>query len=116
MIDFRTKGLLICICDHCKRIQEIIKGIDRETFLNDLGIQEMVCFNLLQIGELVKHIDKITIHKYNGVDWINIGGLRDHIVHGYGQIELPRIWTIIQKDVQVLLNYCQSILSQEKTD
>lgn len=116
MIDLKTKGLLICICDHCKRIQEIVRGIKRNTFLNDVGIQEMVCFNLLQIGEIVKHIDKITIQKYNSIDWINIGGLRDRIVHGYGQIELPKIWSIINSDVPVLFNYCQSILEKEKTD
>ena len=100
MIDGKTKGLLLNISDHCK----IRK--DRDTL-------EIVCFNLLQIGELAKHFDKSVLENYNNVDWVNIKGLRDQIVHGYGNIKPNKIWNIVIDDVPTLFNYCNEILNQK---
>lgn len=113
MIDAKTKSLLLIILDHCKRILEKTEQITIEDFYSNNDIQEIVCFNLLQIGELAKRFDKTVLEKYNNVDWINIKGLRDRIVHGYGTIDLETILKISTDDVPVLFNYCNEILNQK---
>ena len=113
MIDGKTKGLLLNISDHCKRTLEKTNGKTEEEFREDRDTQEIVCFNLLQIGELAKHFDKSVLEKYNNVDWVNIKGLRDQIVHGYGNIKPNKIWNIVIEDVPTLFNYCNEILNQK---
>ena len=113
MIDTKTKGLLLNVSDHCKRVIEKTNKKTEEEFRKDVDAIEIVCFNLLQIGELAKHFDKTVLEKYNNVDWVNIKGLRDQIVHGYGNIKLDRIWSISKEDVPVLFNYCNDILNQK---
>ena len=55
MLTLKDKGLLFYIIEHCKRIEEKIKDKSKECFYSDKDIIEIVCFNILQIGELVKN-------------------------------------------------------------
>ena len=52
--------------------------------------------------------------QYEEVPWRNIKGMRDHIAHGYFDINVDFIWDVIQNDltplkhaVDYLINYCE---------
>ena len=76
------------------------------------------CMLIEAIGESVKKIDS----KTNGlllcqcaeIPWRNIKGMRDHIAHGYFDINVDFIWDVIQNDltpvkhaVDYLIKYCE---------
>ena len=104
--------MLLNIINHCKRINEKTSNISKEDFLNDEDTVEIVCFNIIQIGELAKRLPSDFINKYCGVAWQQIKGMRDKVAHGYGTIDKIKIWDTARDDINTLLDYCQTIINQ----
>lgn len=105
---------MIFIIEHCKRVEEKIAGATRQTLDENKDIEEIVCFNLLQIGELAKALEPDFFERYGGVDWKGIKGMRDQVAHGYGTIDLELIWKSASEEVKPLREYCESILKSNR--
>lgn len=110
MLTVKEIGLLKNIIKHCEKINSKIKGLTKEEFDNNDDVIEIICFNILQIGELAKNFDSTFIAKYNKVPWNKIKGMRDRVAHGYGTIDLDRVWNTSQIDICPLRDYCEAIL------
>ncbi len=110
----KEKGLLLYIINHCERVEEKIKAIDKKDFDSSEDIQEIVCFNILQIGELAKGLDNNFTSIHDKVPWKSIKGMRDRIVHGYGTINMDRVWETAINDIEYLREYCKEILDESK--
>lgn len=110
MLTVKETGLLLNIIERCKRIEEKSVGLTREMLDQDEDIREIICFNILQIGELSKHLPNEFCRTYNQVPWNQIKGMRDKVAHGYDTIDQKRIWETIQEDVVPLREYCENIL------
>ena len=115
MLTIKEIGLLKNIIEHSKRIEEKVAYISKEKFLEDKDLLEIVCFNILQIGELAKNFDDAFIFKNNEVPWKQIKGMRDKVAHGYGTIDKEKVWETALSDVMNLGRYCQTILDRNKT-
>lgn len=104
---------MVCIIRYCERIEEKIRLIDKEAFIENDDIKEIVCFNIIQIGELVKKIDNDFLLKYPKMPWGNIKGMRDWVAHGYGTIDFYKVWNTACFEIKPLRDYCQEILQEE---
>lgn len=114
MLTIKEKGIIIYIIKHCERVEEKIKDIPFDTFYNNDDIKEIVCFNILQIGELAKGLSTEFLTKYNEMPWKDIKGMRDWVAHGYGTIDLDRVWKTAVEDIKPLRDYCEMILKENK--
>ena len=47
--------------------------------------------------------------------WKDIKGMRDWVAHGYGTIDLDKVWDTALNGITPLKNYCKYILSIEKS-
>ena len=110
MLGVKERGILSNIVEHCIRIEETISGLEKDDFDKSKDIQDVVCFNIFQIGALSKHLSPDFIAEYHAVPWQSIKGMRDIIGHGYGTIDMIRVWKTATQDIQPLKIYCQSIL------
>ena len=115
MVTIKEKGLLLHIIKHCKRIVTKMQCVDLAMFSEDEDIQEIVCFNLLQIGELVKRFSDGFIKKHKDIPWNKIAGMRDIIAHGYGTIRLEEIYKTAILDIEPLIDDCKRILNEKST-
>lgn len=113
MLTVKEKGILTYIIEHCRRIEEKVEDATRETLETNKDIEEIICFNIFQIGELVKHIPTELLAKYNGMPWDDIKGMRDWVGHGYGSINLDDVWKTASEDILPLRIYCQDIIELE---
>lgn len=95
---------------HCKRIIEKTEHISKEEFLKDKDCMEIVCFNFLQAGELVKLLSQEYCEIYLNSSLLRIAKLRDKIAHGYGSIKFSKIFQYAKSDVIKLLNACKKSL------
>ena len=111
MISVKDRGILQVIINHCQRIELKTRNISKEEFKENEDIKDIVCFNILQIGELAKNFSDELISKYKNVPWKQIKGMRDRIVHRYDSIDFERIWLIVTEDIEPLLHYCNEILA-----
>jgi uncharacterized protein with HEPN domain len=89
-------------------IVEIERRLAEE--LPDDALHDALCFQLLVIGEAVKHLDSETSRGAPDVAWEQIAGLRDVIVHEYFRIDLARIRDIVARDVPKLRAAVESLL------
>lgn len=114
MLTIKEQGLLMNIIKHCEKINEKMINLTREQFDNDEDVVQIICFNILQIGELAKNFEPTFVAKYNGVPWRQIKGMRDKVAHGYGTIDMDRVWDTALNDINPLLSYCKQILIDNK--
>jgi hypothetical protein len=56
-----------------------------------------------------------TSMRHPEVDWRGISGLRNVLVHGYFELDLETIWTIIQRDLPVLDSAVRRLLEEPPT-
>ncbi len=83
------------VCKYCK-------GIVYEDFrANDMLVEACV-FNLSQIGELTTKLGDEFKAQYLQVEWAQIYGLRNRIVHDYEGVNLRLIREIISDDMPEL--------------
>lgn len=112
MLTIKEQGLLMNIVKHCEKINEKMENLTREQFDSDEDVVQIICFNILQIGELAKNFEPSFVTKYNKVPWRQIKGMRDKVAHGYGTIDMDRVWNTALKDIDPLLGYCKQILEE----
>ena len=112
MISVKDRGILEVIIEHCQRIESKTNGLTKEEFIENEDIKDIVCFNILQIGELAKNFSEELISKYKTVPWKQIKGMRDKIGHGYGTIDLDKVWNTASTDIHPLKIYCENILNK----
>lgn len=112
MLDVNDKGLLENIIFHSKRIEEKIEGVSKKQFNESADLQDIVCFNLFQIGKLAKNLSNEFIAKYDKAPWNKIKALRNRIGHGHGIVEMDRVFVTAKEDVKPLREYCEQIISE----
>ena len=98
MLCIKDKENLIQILKHCKRIEDKTNGIDMEFFQN-LDLREIVCFNILLIGELAGCLSSDNSNEYNSISLKRIKEMSDVIEHKYEMV-----------DKEVLFNTANSII------
>lgn len=100
----KTEIVISKIAEYVDRIEIYCKEIKTAQELEENTMcLEAVCFDIIQIGELAKL--GLTDELKSGIKsipWNQINGLRNRIVHGYGEINKSIIWEVIQEDLPKL--------------
>ena len=84
-------------------LQEQIDNIEnftsegKDEFFRNKLVQYAVmrCYEI--IGEIVKRIPETTLEKYPQVEWKEVKGLRDFLIHRYPDVKLDPIWRAVSK-------------------
>lgn len=111
----KDEALILHIVSHIEGVFAAQKrfGNDYAAFSSDKDYFNSVCMNLLQIGELANHLSGEFKSAYTDIPWRNIIGLRNIVVHGYGQLDIETVWTTITDDIPELYQKCKSIIESE---
>ncbi len=86
-------------------IQEAIERIrrytisGREQFDQDELVQNWVMRHLSIIGEAASRLSEEARAAAPEVPWRNIIGMRHVLVHGYFQIDLDAVWSVVRHDL-----------------
>lgn len=87
------------------------KSMSYEDFLNNSMVLEACVFNLSQMGELVKKIDKNYEKENDHIPWRQIYGLRNKIVHDYEGVNFTLLWSIIDEDLKELKSELERLVN-----
>ena len=82
-----------------ERIEEYIRDMSKEHFMEDIRTQDAVIRRLEIIGEAAKNIQEDFRHKYPDIPWKQIAGMRDVLIHGYFSVNLERVWVVVKSDL-----------------
>jgi len=104
-----------------KHILESINAI--EDFSRDLSKEELVSNRLKQsaivreieiIGEAIRNISENLKNKHKEIEWKEIVGTRDKMIHHYFGIDFNIVWNIIHEDIPILKKLIEKIKKEEK--
>ena len=99
----RDIDLYLCdILDAIENIHDYTSGFTYNDFISNRMCVDAVIKNFLIIGEAVKKIPADIQSGHSSVDWKNIAGLRDVLVHAYFRIDDEILWDIIQNKLEDL--------------
>jgi uncharacterized protein with HEPN domain len=80
-----------------------------DDFLNsDEGLEKLdsICMQLINIGEALKQLDKITdktlLTRYPEIEWKKVMGMRDVITHHYFDIDAETVFTVCEEHIPEL--------------
>jgi uncharacterized protein with HEPN domain len=94
-----TPLLIEDIWEAIEKIQRYVAGLGHDTFIKDDKTIDSVVRNLEIIGEAANRLPEDIRAHYPEIEWRNIVGLRNRIVHDYFNIDVEIVWEIIQKDL-----------------
>lgn len=85
------------------KIKRYTEGQSLADFKADDRTVDAVVRNLEIIGEAVRQMPLAFKEAYGEIEWHQIAGLRNRIVHDYFGIDIEMIWYIVSIDLPLLL-------------
>ena len=104
------------ILEYCENIEAAVVrfGDSAEAFRGDKAYHDLVCFYLLQIGELAGQLsEELRAESSDRMEWAQIRGMRNIVAHHYGSIDLSIVWNTVRNDIPRLKAFCSKQLKTE---
>ena len=110
-----NKEFINDIKEAIERISDYTGGMGYDTFLLDPKTQDAVVRNIEIIGEATKNLSKDFKKKYKDIDWKNIAGMRDKIIHSYFGVKWDIVWSVIKDKMPKFKSQIENILKEMET-
>jgi uncharacterized protein with HEPN domain len=107
--------------DNRERLLDILEAIERidryaargrEAFEHDELIQNWITHQLQIIGEAAARITPDLRENHPEVPWRQIIGMRNVLTHGYFDIDLDIVWSVVERDLSKLRSQVEAILDE----
>ena len=106
----RDPGYLLDIQGAGKKIQQFLENHDQSEFLGDALIQAAVYYQMAIIGEAVGKLSETFRSTHANIPWQRIKGLRNHLIHAYGDVDPREVWRVTREDLPNLLAYIAPLI------
>ncbi len=90
------------IIDSIADIEEYTEGQNLAKFSKTKIVQDAVIRKMEIIGEAVKNLPPSFRKKHPQIEWKNIAGMRDKLVHDYFGINIKVVWKTVKQDIPQL--------------
>jgi len=108
LLSDRDKSYIYDMLNYSTEILEIIKNENHNSFVQN-RVKRLAVERLIEIiGEAANHISIEIVEENKDIPWSKIIGLRNKIVHDYGEILTDRIWLIASKSIPELIEKLNS--------
>ena len=99
------------IQDECSYILSVVnENFTKEDFLGDETIKRAIVRSLEIIGEATKKIPADFKVKYDSIQWKNMAGMRDRLIHDYMGINYTIVWDVVKNKIPDLYDQIKSVL------
>lgn len=88
-------------------IADKMKNVDQKMLGENEILLDSMMFRLIQIQENAKRLTDAYKYEHNDIPWTDINGLRNRIVHDYGNVDLEIVYTTLKHDVPNLIKQFQ---------
>ena len=94
---------LAFICRHMEKADE------EELATNDLLLDSML-FRLIQVSENARKFSNAFREEHSRIPWVALSGLRNRIVHDYGNVDLSIVYQTLKSDIPLLEEMMNGLL------
>ena len=110
----RDAGTLLDILIAGRRLREFVAGMNIHAFLRDAKTQSAVIHQILVIGEATKRLTAGFRQEHPGIPWLDIGDMRNRLIHGYDDVDLDVVWDTATIHVPRLLADIEPLIPPRK--
>lgn len=96
------KTFLEHIIESIEDIEKYTKGQTKEKFSKAKMMQDAVIRKIEIIGEAVKNLPLSFRKKHSKIDWGDIAGMRDILIHEYFGVNINVVWKTVREDIPKL--------------
>lgn len=96
--------------DYAREALSMADGKTRADLDRDRRLNLSLVRLLEIIGEAAVHISAQTQTRYSQIEWPDIVGLRNRLIHGYDTVDFDILWQIVTDDLPVLVAKLEKIL------
>ena len=104
---FRIQDILSAV----KAIQNYTDGMTYQKFEDDPKTIDAVIRQLMIIGEAASHIPDEKAVLASGIEWRQIRGMRNIIIHEYFHVSKKIIWDTVQGDLPEIVGPLEQLLA-----
>lgn len=107
------KEYLKHIKDECSYIISVSENLLFEDFLKDETLKRAVVRSLEIIGEATKKIPADFKVKWNTIQWKNMAGMRDRLIHDYMGVNYSIVWDVMTNKIPDINTQISEFLNKQ---
>ena len=100
------------ILDETEYLLAKSRDLSLEAFLQDDTLQRAFTRSLEIIGEAAKQVPETVRDRHPAVQWRQMAGMRDHLIHGYFGVDYHIVWDVISTEIPSLNVHVRAILAE----
>ena len=93
---------------------EFAAGLTSEAFERNRMAQRATLKSVEIVGEAASRIGVETKEAHPEIPWAAIVGMRNRLVHEYSNVNLKRVWEVVQHDIPHLIAQLESLVPPEE--
>lgn len=101
------------IADECAYLLSVNKDLSKDDFLEDETLKRAVVRSLEIIGEATKKIPADFKVKWSSIQWKNMAGIRDRLIHDYIGVNYSIVWDVFYNKIPELYDQIQEVINKE---
>ncbi len=106
----RDAAALFDIVDSARWALSHAAGLSEDEFFANVLAQDGVIRRVLVIGEAARRLSHQFRNAHPEVPWPLITGMRNRLVHRYDEIDLERVWEVLDTDLRPLIAQLEPLL------
>ena len=100
------------IHDECSYIISVTENLLFDDFLEDETLKRAVVRSLEIIGEATKKIPAAFKVRWNTIQWKNMAGMRDRLIHDYIGVNYSIVWDVMKNKIPDMQKQISEFLAQ----
>jgi uncharacterized protein with HEPN domain len=109
----RDPAYLLDMLQAAREVRELSANLTWEGFQQSRLHQHAMVRLIEIIGEAARAISEATKTAHPEVPWIRIIDMRHHLVHRYFQVDLQRVWDVVQNHIAPLIGQLEPLVPPE---
>jgi uncharacterized protein with HEPN domain len=107
------KEYLRHIQDECSYIISVTENLLFEDFMDDETLKRAVVRSLEIVGEATKKIPADFKVKWSTIQWKNMAGMRDRLIHDYIGVNYSIVWDVMKNKIPDMHKQISEFLDKE---